>query len=270
MATCEKCGTESQSLAYHRCQVTEERVRAVCHEVFDWHMQFHPVFNGEEMRKIADEQIRKALVSWPLHDAMDPNEIRDAALVEAAEYIAREGYPGHAAKIHEMRGKKSHPAADPLAALKGPFGQNVQWEQPAAAQPDHVADASKMVLGDVQPADPEDAANYWHDKYRATVDERDSLRKERDALRSKLAEAEKERDQAQAILKDCRQDLLREGLERDEARAKLSAIDKARSDTARKLAAAEKALDDLASLDGDGRWSFNEYTRILKRTGRLA
>ncbi len=47
----------------------------------------------ERVREIAREEISKALVSWPMHDAMSPQEIRDATLEEAAMLFAGTGLP---------------------------------------------------------------------------------------------------------------------------------------------------------------------------------
>lgn len=147
-----------------------------------------PEFEGR-VREIADERIAAAREPvWhtseevrAMYESDAAQRARDEALSEVANYMSREGYPGHAAQIHLMRGSlKSAPAQPVHAAQEEPgyaFGlEKPTWQVIADLRTENEGLRAKLIAA-------------LDDATAQKVALADEIEK-KTALRAKLAEAE--------------------------------------------------------------------------------
>ncbi len=147
MSTCPKCHEESQSIAYHRCQMTEERVREIFEERFKAD-EPHPVIDAAfdeaesewqakqdaRWRQIAREEIAAARVPWSKlrEELLSRPEVqahlKSPPAAEARPATATEAGIEYAAKIERENRRQ--------AVLARERVERGSWanEQPAAAQ----------------------------------------------------------------------------------------------------------------------------------------
>lgn len=264
MATCEKCGMETQSAAYHVCKtMSEERAREIARE------EIRATSGVQQMQDVLAEAIKL--------------KTRDATLEEAAKLIESHGYAttfADAAK--RIRSLKSTTIRD----LSG--NERHLVEQPAPAQPCSTCGATSRE----NPRGQFCSNGYHAPRVHELQSEIASLKTERDEaiasipqmIREERARGEKERDDLRLKLAAAESRianmatqekwLTEKAVELQNQLAMARTIYGPDQELHRKLAAAEKALDEIArALEYDYGHSaaegFWEAREIMKRTGRL-